>query len=297
MSNGRIKNSQSAMGLLLAFLLVGCGPQSKFNNATSLEKKGRPYEAWQAYQEFAAENPGHALAAEALFRAGWLAQRKVGDCAMAAVFYDQVLEQYPQSEPWAQAALLRKNNCPDYFPLMPGAHWVEGDSETKGKNARIEIESLAKDKKEAFLSGDSGRLRKTYFAGDKKFESKELFYRKQDLELHESLSENDPQSKIILKWPLEVGTRWSTKWQKQLFHFTITGIDKTITVVAGEFQHCLEVTSSIEGTAGNRTDIYAPGVGHILTLQSSRNQEIRITELLSFKSPDDLNEPLEEKKK
>src|SRR5438105_3832138 len=112
------------LGLVLAaFLSLGCGRD--ISHIKTLEKKGKYYEAWEAYQSFVARHPEHSQAPEALFRAGLLAQKQLKDCFMAGTFFDQLLERYPQSDPWARAALHEKNNCPDFFPLLPGSRWTE----------------------------------------------------------------------------------------------------------------------------------------------------------------------------
>src|SRR4051812_29890647 len=120
--------------LISIFLLSGCGRD--LASIKALEKKGKVQAAWERYQEFVARHPKDPQAPEALFRAGLLAQRHFKDCFMAGAFFDRVIERYPQADPWAQAAAFQKNNCPDYFPLLNGNEWTEGDSETKGKNAR-----------------------------------------------------------------------------------------------------------------------------------------------------------------
>jgi tetratricopeptide (TPR) repeat protein len=122
---------------------------TNFPGLKKLEAKGDYQKSWELYQEFAAKNPRHTLAAEALFRAGWLAQKQLGDCVAARAFYDMVLQNYPQSGSWAAQSAYYRNNCPDYFPVIDGFRWVEGDSDTKGKNARIEIVCRVQTNKES----------------------------------------------------------------------------------------------------------------------------------------------------
>lgn len=268
-------------------LSIGCGPNYQFNRAKKLERKGQFYKAWTLYQEFSSHYPTHSAAAEAVFRSGWLAQTKLGDCFMAGTFYDTVLEKYPQSEPWAKAAQLQKDNCPDYFPFLPGSKWVMGDSDTGGKNARIEIEAKTADKGTNLYLLDSARLVRSYFSGEKKFDTKESLIKKKDSELQEFPSPNDPVYKVPLKWPVIVGNTWSYKYGKQLFKNEVVSTDATIKVIAGEFTDCLKVKTFAEGYPGVKFDYYAPSVGLILSAQDARGEEKRITELLQFDIKDD----------
>jgi len=262
---------------------VGCGPAGQFSRARKVEGKKKYYDAWIRYQTFAADYPSHKLAPQALFRAGLVAKLHLKDCYMAQTFFERVVERYPQSEPWARAASLEKVNCPDYFPLIPGSQWVEGDSDTKGKNARVEIicENVSGPKKG--LPSEYGRLVRAYFAGKKKSHATQYVYKKVGSELWEFSSESDPRYKVVLRWPFEPGLRWKTKMRGRTFRYEIKSISKKVKVVAGTFSECLHVRSSIEGIPGAFTnEYYAPGVGRVLTTVTTKNAEKRVTELLSF---------------
>jgi len=273
--------SDGIVVFVLAVILFGCTSQSQFMAAKKLEKKGASYKAWKAYQTFVAKNPTHPLAAEALFRAGYLTQTQLGDCDAANSFYDGVMSRYPQSDPWAKAARLQKNSCPDYFPMLPGSQWVEGDSETKGENARIELSIESLHEKNA-LPNESARLRRVFYAGNKKFQTTEFVYRKIKSELLEFPSADDPVCKVVLRWPLEEGAGWITKWNRQTFHYTVAALHQKVKVAAGEFNDCAKIQSYVEGTAGYRNDYYAAGIGQILTTVETKNAEKRNTELLSY---------------
>lgn len=266
----------------MTLLLAGCSPEHQLDKAQSLEKRGKYYAAWQRYQEFAAKYPKHEGAAEATFRAGWLSQRQLNDCSMANVFYDSVLEKYPTSAPWARLATNQKANCPDYFPLIPGAEWVEGDSDSGGKNARIEIVCKALPDGDAMPS-EAGQLSKTYFAGKEKFKTTQLTYRKVEGEVRETSVENELRSKVILHLPVLVGTKWKTRSGERLFSYEIVANDKTVKVEAGEFTNCILVRSSADGVPGATNEYYAPTVGKVLTTFSTEAGEKRNTELLTFK--------------
>lgn len=265
----------------------GCGPRSQFQHAQSLEKKGKYYEAWTRYQQFAADHPDHRLAPEALFRAGWVVQRHVKDCFMAGVFYDAVTERYPDADPWARAAYHQKRNCPDYFPLYPGSTWVEGDSETEGKNARVEITCASPKEASGLMPSEHGILKRVFYGGEKKSHATEFVYKKNEDSLLEFPSQEAPSGKRILAWPLAAGTKWSTKSDGRLFHFEITDTARTVRVAAGEFKNCLRVASFVEGYAQASTvEYFAPNVGRVLTSVAVKDNEKRNTELLSFRIAD-----------
>lgn len=268
---------------VLAGFITGCTPNAQFDAAKQYEKKGQYYKAWNAYQTFVANNPTHPRAAEAQFRAGFLTQTKLGDCSAANTFYDGVLQRYPQSDPWAKAALLQKDACPDYFPMNPGTTWVEGDSQSQGKNARIEISAESTHEKNS-LPNESARLRRVFYAGEKKFQTTEFIYRKKNSELLEFTALEDPRCKIILRWPLEEGASWITKFNKQTFHYSVVALHQPITVAAGKFEDCVKIQSSVEGSAGYKYEYYAPGVGKVLTTVAAKNEERRNTELMSFQA-------------
>jgi tetratricopeptide (TPR) repeat protein len=207
--------------LAFSFLLAGCGSQTQLNKAKRLEQKGKYEAAWAVYQRIAAQDPESPVAPEALFRAGLMSQRHLNDCYMAGTFYDRVIENYSQSVPWARAAVLQKQNCPDYFPLLNGSEWVEGDSETNGKNARIRTVCKPFPDAKNTLPSEGGVLEKTYFAGDKESSSIELIYKKINDELLELKAFEDAVGKVVLKWPLDVGQEWKTRPVNTTFVYNI----------------------------------------------------------------------------
>ena len=271
--------------LLFSTISVGCGPDHILDRARNTEKDGQYQKAWELYQEFAAKYPKHPAAAEALFRAGWLAQKELGDCVAAKAFYSMVVQEYPQSGSWASQAAYFKSNCPDYFPLLPGYKWTEGDSETRGHNARIEV--ICKKPDEKRKGEFTGQLEKTFYAGSSKFKTINLMYKKTDTELLEFPSTDDPRAKSILQWPFTEGAHWSTKFDNKTFQYKLVAVDKKIKVEAGEFANCLQVQSSVDGYSGATNEYYAPDVGRILVTFSTDAGEKRNTELISYESSQD----------
>lgn len=281
MKKTRTHNLISAGILIALFVVAGCGPRFHFSRAKKHEKEGRHYRAWELYQEFAARYPKHKYAAEALFRAGWVAQKGMGDCYGANIFYEKVLVQYPQSEPWAKAASLQPMNCPDYFPLIPGSRWVEGDSDTKGHNAKVEITCRELSFMPDALPSQAGRLEKTFYAGKKKFRDTNFIYKKEKGELLEFMSANDSRAKVMMKWPIEIGTKWRTRMAGRFFNFEIVSVTETVDVAAGHFEDCLKIKATVDGGVGTNYEYYAPGVGHVMTTLASRGGERRNMELMS----------------
>lgn len=281
--------------LTLTILVVGCGPDAALKRAKKLESKNQAYKAWRAYQDFAVKYPKHENAPQALFRAGWLAQRRLNDCVMASAFYERVVQNYPQSEPWALWAGYQKNNCPDYFPLLAGGRWIEGDSDSGGKNARIETISKP-DPDAGRVPWAGGIFARSYFAGASNFKTVELKYRKAGEEVQELTGGADPRPKVILKIPPAVGTKWKTKSGTQLYAYEIVADDRTVKVEAGEFKNCVVVRSSIEGSPGAALEYYAPAVGRVMTAFVTPTGERRNTELLSFSPAADVGLDEEPKK-
>jgi hypothetical protein len=265
-----------------ALLLAGCSPDRQIGRAAALEKKGKTYKAWEKYQEFAAKNPQHARAPEAIFRAGWIAQQHFNDCFMATTFYDEVLTRYPNSDPWARASLLQKNNCPDYFPLVTGSKWTEVDSDTKGQNARIEIACEAVSGEGRTLPSQAGVMVRQFYAGEKKSLTTRAIYRKDQMELREFRGENTTTPTVLLHWPVEAGFKWSTQIDGRLARFEIASMSAQASVMAGDFDDCLVVRSNFPGESSMKNEYYAPGVGRVLTTIMTDKGEKRITELAKY---------------
>lgn len=280
--------------MALVFLVTACGPDRALNRARKQEKKGNYYKAWKLYQDFAANNPKHAGAAEAVFRAGWLSERRLSDCHVASTFYQTVTARYPQSDPWARLAAHQQANCPDYFPLVSGHLWVEADSESGGQAARIETTVESVDGDVPGFPSYQGWLVRSFYAGDSKFKTTRILYKKTPEEIQEYLTEADPVPRVVLRWPLQEGTRWNTRVGGYLGKFEIVSMSKKIQVKAGEFDNCLHVRWTLPGVPGATNEYYAPGVGKILTSYSTGDVEKRKTELISYRSAD-FAEPAEEK--
>lgn len=65
------------------------------------------------------------------------------------------------------------------------------------------------------------------------------------------------QPRFFIKTPITVGTAW----KNQDGRYEITAIDETVTVPAGTFANCIEVTNKSESGKVTIVSLYAPGVG------------------------------------
>jgi hypothetical protein len=266
--------------LMAVALLSGCGAEAEFKRAHGAEVKGRSYVAWQRYQRFAARHPDHKKAAEAVFRAGWLAQTALGDCDASRAFYDRVRREYESSDPWAALAAFHAENCPDFFPLTAKSKWVEGDSDTGGRNARIESVCQVSSTP-AKVPFSSATIERSYFAGTSKFKTVNFLYRKDGATVWEHPPGGEPP-RMVLKAPLVQGTRWSSQVGGRTFNYEIVSASTTVTVAAGTFDRCLHVRARADGIPGATNEFYAPSVGRVLSSYSGPEGERRNTELLSF---------------
>src|SRR5207245_5034093 len=68
---------------------------------------------------------------------------------------------------------------------------------------------------------------------------------------------NKDNPPFFLKGPLRVGTTW----EDEDGTYEITALDQSVTVPAGTFTHCLEVTNRRKGGKATVVTLYAPGVG------------------------------------
>ncbi|HOW28705.1 MAG TPA: hypothetical protein PK876_09435 [Elusimicrobiota bacterium] len=265
--------------MLAVFILVlsGCGVRYDYARAQRLESKKRFEDALKTYQAVAQKDPKHALAPMALYRAGDLAAKVLGDYVLARRLYSTVMEQYGDKDHWGHKAEWALFNVPNYFPLIPESYWEEGDSETGGNNAKIKV--VCKPSEEDPMSVVFVR---NYYAGTKFISNLSInrVYKKINLELRESPVKGS-QSTVILKYPLEKGTEWMTMRNKDKLRFSIDGFE-TVRVKAGVFPGCIKVREQLVGQDSWKYSYYAPGIGLVLTTQASDKSESRITELLAY---------------
>ncbi|MBI4395969.1 MAG: tetratricopeptide repeat protein [Elusimicrobia bacterium] len=304
---------RSLLFLLMAgWSLAGCA-RVHFMAAEKQEKSGRYEQALKAYMRFAERHPEHALAPEALLAAGTLASRTLSDHELSRRLLQSVIDRYGDRKDFGRRAERELFNTPNYFPLVEHGQWEEGDSETGGKNALVKITCRPAEEDPSALSaapsqsegthdapGARGELRgqsaarradhpsgalfsRSYYAGTRfvKELSANRIYRKQNLELRE-YDEKQNGFSVILKHPLEKGTRWTVQRAGKTYAYTIEGTT-SVHVTAGAFKDCLVVREQQEGIETSwKKDYYAPGVGKVLTTLATPATEKRNTELLSY---------------
>jgi VanZ family protein len=267
--------------LLCLAATAGCGRLS-FTVAKVQERAGRPEQALKRYLQAADQSPRSRWAPDAYFRAARISADVFADYDSARRLYEQILTEYGDRKTWTARAEWGLFNTPNYFPLVKGGRWDEGDSATGGRNALIKIvsRSVPKDPGAVLFVHD-------YYAGRRRVKdlSVRKTYRKQDFELREFAAEGDAPT-VVLKYPFEKGSSWSSRRGGTRLLYAIDGTE-TVKVRAGTFADCLKVREAQEGlTSSWKVSYYAPGIGKVLTTLGSPAGERRNTELLSYSLPD-----------
>lgn len=139
-----------------------------------------------------------------------------------------------------------------YFPLATGNRWVyEVQDRTDGASPAAEQWEITREAQGAYVL----RIRHSDLPTGG-FE--ESFIPTNDgikRVARETKDKDHPP--FFLKGPLRIGTTW----EDDDGTYDITAVDKTVTVPAGTFAHCLEVTNLRRGGKATVTTLYAPGVG------------------------------------
>ncbi|MBU2567778.1 MAG: VanZ family protein [Elusimicrobia bacterium] len=271
--------------VLCCFYLTACGPNYQFNRAKALEKKGQYNEALMKYLRIAETNPDHPSAVESLYRAGKLCQIKFKLYAKSTDIFFELIKKYPEATQIVHKAKAAIFNSPDYFPLVNDNLWVEGDSETGGKNMQVEwhcSESTGASRQGVF------KITKKYFAGRKPVSAVIRYYTESSIELREYASADTTSSQytVLLKYPFETGNTWVTERDGRKIRATIVDNRASITAKAGVFDDCLKIRYedlAIPGTF--KYEYYAPDTGLILITVKGKHskKEYRNSELLSCK--------------
>lgn len=139
-----------------------------------------------------------------------------------------------------------------YFPLLTGNHWVyEAQDHTDGAPPAEEYWEVTREEQGAYVLRirpsdlTAGGFEESFIPTD---EGIKRFARETKDKEHLS---------FFLKGPLRVGTTW----EDEDGEYEITALNKTVTVPAGAFSHCLEVTNRRKGDKTTVVTLYAPGVG------------------------------------
>ncbi|MBN1824586.1 MAG: VanZ family protein [Endomicrobiales bacterium] len=271
---GLLKAAAMLFLAVCTFGLTGCGPSYDFSKGKSLEKKGFFVEAGIKYGNVFTKHPEHALAPQALYRFARIYDKKLKLYPQAATFYSKLIDVYPASKPWTAMAKTGLFNCPSYFPLNDKNLWVEGDSQTGGKNMRAEW--ICKT-----VSTGTYSVTKRVYAG-KNFVSKSVrYYEIRDFELREYSKLNGSKYETVLSYPFSEGRSWEGGDSV----YRIVASDTAVNVKAGKFDNCIKVRVESRSVKGSlKYNYYAPQVGWVLTTTSvAGGVEHRNTELLSCK--------------
>jgi hypothetical protein len=147
---------------------------------------------------------------------------------------------------WAEEAAVKQ-----YFPLALGNRWVYELHDRTDAPPVLETWEVVREEQGTFVLRISqselptGGFEEFFIltsAGIKRF-------------ARETTNKDDPP--FFLKGPLQVGATWDDEDGA----YEITALDETITVPAGTFSHCLEVTNRRRGSKATVVTWYAPGVG------------------------------------
>lgn len=141
-----------------------------------------------------------------------------------------------------------------YFPLAVGNRWVyQIQDRTDGAPPAMEYWDIQREEQGRFIL----RIRQSNLTTGG-FE--ESFLPTPDgikRIAAETTRKEDPP--FFLKGPLREGTTWVDEDGT----YEITGADKTLTVPAGEFSRCIEITNTRQGGKATVITLFAPGVGMV----------------------------------
>ena len=276
--------NKSRTQLIIIYLLTltvfsGCGVEYKFNRAKNLEKDGRYEESIKIYKEIADRYPLNVHVPESLYCAGRIYQQKLKNYTQSQDLFSELLNRFPAADKWKELAVLGIFNSPNYFPLFDENLWVEGDSQSYGKNMRVERNCKK-------ISGQKYLISNKYYAGEKIVTTVSRYYTKKDYKLHEFNSADDKESTILLDFPFYKGKTWTTLRDGQKTRFTIVDSSVSVKVHAGKFDNCLKIREeNLSFPSAYKYKYYAPELGYILTTVASVKEpaERRHSELLSSK--------------
>lgn len=262
--------------LCVAVACSGCGAKFQFEQAQKLEKDGYYVQAGFRYHKICEKYPSNKICPQALYRLSVIYQKKLKLYSQAAQYFKKLIDYYPSSEPWNGLAKKGIFDCPDYFPLNESNSWIEGDSETEGRNMRAEWNCHE-------VSTGTYSIVKKLFAGESRVADIKRYYRKENYQLREFTVPGKGEYSVVLQYPFEEGKTWYTVRDGRKVTCRIVANNLSIKVKAGEFNGCLKVSEEDPELPGSiKYNYYAPETGWVLTTISvSEGREHSNTELLS----------------
>lgn len=259
--------------ILLVIVFVFYGADFYFWQGERFSRQGKYEKAVSYYQICAERYSNYSRRPEVLMRMAEVYDINLNVCEKAKKIYQKIIKNYPATQ-WARLASDKIRHCYDYFPLLKGNFWIEGDSETGGKNYLAEISCI-----------EPNKVIKKIYAGKRLVATLNLTYKKTERELSEYEGEmRDGQ--LIFCYPLGIGDTWFSGEGLEKAVYTVISKNEEVKTKSGKFSDCLKIRQEKKKASGSfRYDYYAPEVGRVLvTLGSERNpQEVRITEILSYK--------------
>ncbi len=264
---------------LLFTLLVGCGPDHQLKRAEKLIEKEQHLDAAVSLERFYNKYPTHKLAPRAILKSAGIYNYKMRLPSKAASLYKTVLASYGDFADYAAEAMRGLLKSPDYFPLVHGASWLEGDSASGGTNMRAEWKVLE-------VSTGVFELSKKFMAAGKIVTKKKSFFKHEKFALIESPAIKSSIAWIFLEYPLNPGKKWSSVRAGKNVIFSIDSATNRVETRAGVFDDCLKISERYHDMPGVvKYNYYAPYVGWVLTTISTGKVEHRNSELISYKIP------------
>jgi len=141
----------------------------------------------------------------------------------------------------------------DYFPLAVGNRWVFESSEGSAEEPALESWETIRQEGAAFVV----RVRQPFVTIEG---IEEQFVVEAEGVKHQVWAYRDSEPQLILKLPVPAS---GTRWQSGNNVYAVTARGETVTVPAGTFADCVEVSRWNKATKIVVVSTYAPGVGLI----------------------------------
>ncbi|HHY77022.1 MAG TPA: hypothetical protein GX498_00760 [Clostridiales bacterium] len=148
-----------------------------------------------------------------------------------------------------------KNDIGAYYPLAVGNQW---EYEGIGNEYALYTQKVvySKDNKYQVMINNGGTITANiYVLSDdslvRTYTEAEVYDEKNVLDEKENIED------IIIKGPIEVGT----KWESQGNQHEITDVDATVTVPAGTFENCIVIKETYKESGAFSNYYYCKGVG------------------------------------
>lgn len=272
--------------IIILFLLCGCA-NLKFKKAYDLEKRNKFKEAIKIYKEIVDKYPTKKISARAIFRLGEIYRVNFEDYEKASHFYSMIIMDYPYLQPLNSLAELGLMESPDFFPLVDGWSWYEGDSQSYGKNMYQQrycsLVSSGTDKLKRYF--EVYKIRTIIYTGKggkKVFDSID-YYKKFHYNILKSKTPTFSKFSIVMKFPHKKGKKWTAVLEGKKNIYSIEDLNAQVVVRTGSYKNCLKIKELQPNIPHSwRYDYYAPGVGKVLSTVATERTEKRNSELIDF---------------